>query len=229
VAYVNADTAPIYGLDAADYGAELERVELNAMERPGFLTRGAFLSSFAHEERTSPILRGVFIVQLMGGTTGVASQEALTTPLPPGEYKTTREATTALTGVAADCKGCHWTNINPPGFLLENFSPVGSIQTKDPVYGGDIVTAVDTVPFPDGNRAAANAFELMTGIAAGRKAKEIYAQKWLTYATGRESNDNDTCTVKTIADNIDKGGYSLANVLADITQAESFRLRVSAQ
>lgn len=229
VAYVNADTAPIYGLDPSKFGPELVRTELDPKERPGFLTRGAFLSSFAHEESTSPILRGVFIVTLMGGATGAPSPSALTTALPPGNYTTNREATQALTGVAADCKGCHWTNINPPGFVLENYSPVGSIQTKDPVYGGDIVTEVDTVPFPDGARPVANAYELMEGIAAGRKAKELYAQKWLTYATGREKNDFDTCTVQAIADNIEQGEYSLANVLADITQAESFRLRTAAQ
>lgn len=229
VAYVNKDTAPLYGLSAADYGTELERVELTGTDRPGFLTRGAFLSSYAHEESTSPILRGVFLVHLMGGTTGAPNPAALLTPLPPGEYKTNAEATTALTGVAADCKGCHWYVINPPGFVLENFSAVGSIQTKDPVYGGDIVTAVENVPFPGGAKPVANALELMTGIAEGRKAKEIYAQKWVSYATGRESNDFDTCTVQAIANNIEAGQYNLANVLADITQAESFRLRASAQ
>ena len=113
--------------------------------------------------------------------------------------------------------------------MLENFSAVGSIQTKDPVYGGDIDTKVDLVNFPAGPKPINNAHELMTEIAAGRRTKEIYAQKWVSYATGREANDYDLCTASAIADKIDGGSYVLSNVLADLTQAESFRLRVAGQ
>jgi hypothetical protein len=68
----------------------------------------------------------------------------------------------------------------------------------------------------------------MTELAAGRRTKEIYAEKWVSYATGRVANDFDRCTANAIADNLDAGA-SLASVLADITQADSFRLRVAAQ
>lgn len=229
VAYVNQDTAPLYGLDSSSFGPELERVELDAVERPGMLTRGAFLSSFAHERNTSPILRGTFILTLMGGETPPPDPNALNTPLPPGDYKTNREAVTALTSVEDSCIGCHQRIINPPGFVLENFSAVGSIQTTDPEYGGPIDTAVESVAFPGGAKPIANAHELMTELAANRRPKEIYAQKWVSYATGREMNDFDQCTVNAIADKLAAGGYTLANVLADITQAESFRFRVAAE
>jgi hypothetical protein len=69
----------------------------------------------------------------------------------------------------------------------------------------------------------------MTQIAAGSVAKEIYARKWVSYATGRDANDFDNCTVETIANKMSSGAYNLASVLADITQAESFRYRVAAQ
>lgn len=193
------------------------------------LTRGAFLSSFAHERNTSPILRGTFILTLMGGETPPPDPNALNTPLPPGDYKTNREAVTALTSVEDSCIGCHQRIINPPGFVLENFSAVGSIQTTDPEYGGPIDTAVESVAFPGGAKPIANAHELMTELAANRRPKEIYAQKWVSYATGREMNDFDQCTVNAIADKLAAGGYTLANVLADITQAESFRFRVAAE
>jgi hypothetical protein len=230
VAYVNQDTAPLYGLASADFGPELERTTLDGAERPGFLTRAAFLSSYAQENRTSPILRGAFILTLMGGQAGVPSADALTTAQPEGDYATNREATTALTSVDPSCIACHQANINPPGFVLENFSAVGSIQTTDPEYRrGPIVTAVESVNFPAGPKPINNAFELMTEIVAGRATKEIYAKKWVSYATGRESNDFDQCTANLIADKIDAGAYNLASVLADLTQAESFRLRVAAE
>jgi hypothetical protein len=166
------------------------------------------------------------MLTLMGGQAGIPAENALATELPPGDYKTNREAVEALTSVEASCKGCHWGNINPPGFVMESYSAVGSIQTKDPVYGGDIVTAVEAVAFPAGVKPIANAQELMAEIAAGRATKEIYANKWVSYATGRDANDYDKCTAIAIADKIDAGAYPLASVLADLTQAESFRLRV---
>jgi hypothetical protein len=227
VGYVNQDTAPIYGLEASDFGPELQRVELDENERPGFLTRAAFLSSFAHERGTSPILRGSFIITLMGATTGPPDLAALETPVPEGEYKTQREVITALTSVDASCMSCHQTIINPPGFVLENFSAVGSIQTIDPEYGGAIDTEVDVVAFPAGPKAIKNAHELMTELAAGRLTKEIYATKWVSYATGRQANSFDQCTASLIADKLDAGSYTLASVLADITAADSFRLRAS--
>lgn len=227
VAYVNQDTAPLYGV-TGDFGPELQRVELTGTERPGFLTRGAFLSAFAHERDTSPILRGAYIIGLMGGELGIPNPEFALMPIPPGEYENNREAVTALTA-GAECVTCHHTIINPPGFVLESFSAVGSIQTTDPEYGGPITTAVDSVAFPGGAKPVANALELMTEIAAGSVAKQIYARKWVAYATGRDSNDFDECTAATIAGKMSAGSYTLSSVLADLTQAESFRYRVAAQ
>ena len=79
-AFVTRETAPIYGLDGSRFGAELSPVTLPAAERPGFLTRVDFLSSFATSDSTSPIRRGAFVVQRIQG-------EALpppNTPLAPG-------------------------------------------------------------------------------------------------------------------------------------------------
>ena len=60
-AFVTQDTAGIYGLNAASYGATPTKIALDATKRPGFLTRVAFLSTFSHFDATSPILRGAFI------------------------------------------------------------------------------------------------------------------------------------------------------------------------
>jgi hypothetical protein len=228
VAYVNEVTAPIYGLTGIT-GTELQRVELDATERPGFLTRAGFLNSFAHPDKTSPILRGAFILRMMGAQTGSPSDEALTTPVPPGEYPTERALITALTSVAPDCVACHQALINPPGFVLENFNAVGAVQTKD-ARGGDIDTKVDTVAFPAGAKPINNAQELMTEIAAGRETKNIYAGKLVSYGTGRDANAYDQCTTNVILAKLESGQYTnLASLLADITQADSFRLRTAAQ
>ncbi|HEX6272312.1 MAG TPA: DUF1592 domain-containing protein, partial [Polyangiaceae bacterium] len=129
VAYVNRDTAPIYGLDAAAYGADVTRVELDANQRPGFLTRVGFLASFSAGGMTSPILRGAYISKnVLGVHIDDPPPGAAETPVPPGDYTTNRQVMEALT--AGDmCAGCHATAINPWGFVLEGFDSIGSIQT----------------------------------------------------------------------------------------------------
>src|SRR5262249_5910987 len=61
--FVNAQTAPLYGLKASDYGTDLAAVTLDKTQRPGFLTRLGFLTSYSSFNRTSPILRGAFMMK----------------------------------------------------------------------------------------------------------------------------------------------------------------------
>jgi hypothetical protein len=56
----------------------------------------------------------------------------------------------------------------------------------------------------------------------------MYAEQWVQFATGRYPNDNDACTVDSLDMKLSTDGYSVLSLLADITQADSFRLRVKA-
>jgi hypothetical protein len=67
--------------------------------------------------------------------------------------------------------------------------------------------------------------ELMQGIAATPKALRIYVEKWVAFATGRLSDPHDACTVDLIDTKLSQNGYTILNLLADLTQTESFRLR----
>jgi hypothetical protein len=60
------------------------------------------------------------------------------------------------------------------------------------------------------------------------KARELYAKAWVSYAYGRGANDNDKCIVDQLSTKLTTGGYSILSLLADLTQADSFRLRVRA-
>jgi hypothetical protein len=222
VGFVNDLTAPIYGLNAADYGPELTRVDLGP-ERPGFLTRLGFLSSFARYESTSPILRGAFItVRLIGVDPGPPAPNALQVAAPPGDYKTEREYITALTGQTG-CDVCHNQFINPPGFTLENFDAIGAWQTTD--QRGGPIDSVATVTFgKDNMKEITSPAALMEEIGKGPAARRIYAEKWVSFATGRLPNGNDACTVNDLNTKL-AGDYTVLQLLADLTQADSFRLR----
>ena len=228
VAFVTKDTAAIYGLDPSQYTSTLTRVMLDPAQRPGFMTRMGFLSSYAHPDETSPILRGAFVtVHMIGLDPGPPAPGATMTPIPPGTYHTNREKVTALVNTSSTCQTCHIPYVNPPGFALENYDSIGKWQTVDPL--GGTIDATSDVTFSEGNVVhITSPQQLMQQIATTPQAKEIYAQLWVSYATGRAPNNNDQCLVDDINTKLSTDGYTVLDMLADVTQADSFRLRVQA-
>lgn len=228
VAFVNKYNAGIYGLDPAMFGDELRKVELDAAQRPGFMSRAGFLSSYANYDATSPILRGAFISVYMLGVDPGPPIPGATMMTVSGDFETQRAYVEALTK-PDQCKGCH-AIVNPPGFALENYDGVGAWQTVDP-RGGVIDSSVTTgdVTFGGGvSKQISSPLELMQQIAQTPKAKELYARAWVSYAFGRQPNANDQCVVDDLDAKLSRSGYSILNLLADLTQADSFRLRVRA-
>jgi hypothetical protein len=225
-AFVNRDNAAIYGLDPASHGAELTRVELDAAQRPGFLTRAGFLSSYSGYNATSPILRGAFISVYMLGVNPGAPIPGATMMTVAGDFKTQRAYVEELTKPAA-CTGCH-SVINPPGFALENYDGIGKWQTTDPRGGAiDASVTTATVDFGDGKTVnITSPLQLMQEIASTPKARQLYAQAWVAYAFGRAPNGNDKCIVDQLDTKLAEDDYGILNLLADLTQADSFRVRV---
>jgi Protein of unknown function (DUF1592)/Protein of unknown function (DUF1588)/Protein of unknown function (DUF1585)/Protein of unknown function (DUF1595) len=229
VAFVNKDNAAIYGLDPAQYGADLMRVSLDSTQtpRPGFLTRAGFLSSYSNYDATSPILRGAFItVSLLNVNPGAPVAGAKDAKA-DGMFATQRAYIEALTEQAQPCQSCHEV-INPLGFVLEHYDAMGKWQTTD-LRGGAIDEAVTTasVDFGDGaKQEISSPVQLMQEIAKRPKAQELYARAWVSYAFGRNPNANDQCVVDQLKSKLTGTGYSILNLLADLTQTDSFRLRV---
>lgn len=229
VAFVNKDNAAIYGLDPAAYGADLSKVSLDSAQnpRPGFLTRAGFLSSYSNYGATSPILRGAFIaVSLLNVNPGAPVEGAKDAKV-DGMFATQRAYIEALTEKVQPCQGCHQI-LNPLGYVLENYDAIGKWQTTD-LRGGAIDASVTsaTVNLGDGvTLPISSPLQLMQEISKMPKAKELYAKAWVSYAFGRGANDNDQCVVDQLKAKLTGGGYSILSLLGDLTQADSFRLRV---
>jgi hypothetical protein len=68
----------------------------------------------------------------------------------------------------------------------------------------------------------------MQEIAQTPKARQLYAEAWVAYAFGRAPNANDQCVVDQLGSKLADSGYSILSLLADLTQADAFRLRVRA-
>lgn len=223
VGFVNTDTAPLYGLDASQFGAELTQTDLGA-GRPGILTRAGFLAANSYGNRTSPIHRGAFIIKdVLCTPMGNPSPDAASTPLPDDpSLVTNRQKTEAQTSIAPDCVGCHESIVNPPGFALESFDAVGGIQTTD--NGAPIDTEADVLV---GSQVVhvTGPEDLMTAIAAAPEAKRCYTENWVQVAYNRVLSAEDVCTVDQIAQKMADADYAVANLITDLATVESFRYR----
>jgi len=224
-AFVNNQTAPLYGLNAADFTADFREVKLDATQRPGFLTRVGFLNSYSAFNRTSPILRGAFITkQVIGIKIGAPPPGAEATELPStADLNTNRKQVDAQTA-GPSCAGCHHTYINPMGFLMESYDAVGRWRTAE-ANGVALDTVVDATIESDELVRINNSAELMQIIAKSPTAQRQYAEKWVSYAYEREGNPLDACTVQTLASKMTAGGYTVLNLITDLTQSETFRVR----
>jgi hypothetical protein len=152
------------------------------------------------------------------------------TPPPPGPHYTQRAYVEALTSQPA-CTGCHTPFINPPGFVLENYDATGKWQTVDPRSNGDATLgAIDstaTVSFSAGNvKPITSPRQMMEEISKTPLAKRIYAEKSVSFAMGRLPNPNDACIVEAVDLKLSQAGYTILNLLEDLTQTDSFSLRV---
>jgi hypothetical protein len=226
VAFVNAATAPLYGLDASKFGSELTKTQLDPAQRPGFLTRLGFLNAYSSYNRTSPILRGAFITkQILAVPIGTPPPGAETTPLPAtSDLDTNRKQVDQQTSATA-CSTCHHGFINPAGFAMEAFDAAGRWQTNELATGVALDTSSD--PIIDGVPThVTGPADLMAKIAGSQMAQRSYAEKWVAYAYERPSNQNDACTVDTLSQKLTAGGYNVLNLIADLTQTEAFQKRV---
>lgn len=223
-AFVTKNTASIYGVTST--ATTPTKMMLDATKRPGFLSRIGFLSTFAHDTQSSPILRGAFVTQVVLAIPVGQPDPKFTAMTPPGSgYSTNRDATTALT-MGTPCNSCHTYKVNPPGFVLERYDAVGAWQDKDPL-GGDINSTADVImsTIPAVTKTLSSPAELMAEIGKAPNAQRSYAEKFVSFATARSPNQNDACIVDQLSASMAGSSYSIASMMADYTQADSFRLR----
>lgn len=217
--FVNALTAPLYGVAPDAYGAELVPVYLDEETRPGFLTRIGFLSSFSDFRATGPIARGIYIAcEILGLDFVPPDPGEPSLPPPVGDFLTERAYADALTA-PAPCAACH-AYLNPPGFALENYDAVGSWQTIDP-RGGPI-DPVASVFFGEEKVTIKSPYELMQGIASSASAQIAFVEKLVSSAAGRPENPQDTCLVNDLAEQVNAGSLGIKDLLLELTQVDSF-------
>src|SRR5262249_48358581 len=147
---LNQRVAEHYGI-ANILGSDFRRVELEAdSPRRGLLGQGSILTITSHPNRTSPVLRGKYILKEILGTP--PPDPPANVPALPGEQKTQAKIQTlrermAMHRANEPCATCH-SMIDPAGFALENFDAIGRWRVVDESYN-----ALDTSgALPDGTK-----------------------------------------------------------------------------
>ena len=225
--FMNERLAKHYGYPGI-YGPQLRRVTLGAEfeARRGLLGQGSILSITSNPDRTSPVKRGVWILENILGTRppepppNVPPLEQTTGE--PGKVLTLREKVT-LHRRSEPCATCHKI-MDPIGFSLENFSATGKWRDKD---GGDGGTVID----PSGELFDG---QPITGAASLRQALLRYSpqfartvtEKMMTYAVGRGMEYYDMPVVRQIVRDAERNNYRFSTIVLGVVKSAPFQMKM---
>ena len=220
--FLNERLARHYGIENV-YGNHFRRVALSQDERKGLLGKGSILTATSYANRTSPVLRGKWVLENILGTPPP--------PPPPDvpDLEETSEEGRALTmrermeehRANPACAACH-ARMDPLGFALENFDAIGGWRTTD---AGSPIDSSGVLP--DGTR-----FEGAPGlrkVLLSRREEFVMnvTDKLLTYALGRGVEYYDAPTVRSIMREAAPGDYRWSSLITGIVKSTPFQMRRS--
>ena len=219
--FVNERLARHYGIHGV-YGVRFRRVELTDPNHFGLFGQGSIESLTSVSTRTSPIIRGKFIVTEFWDNpppAPPANVPALEQSKPQGRPSTVREQL-ELHRKNPPCAGCH-NNIDPVGFALENFDADGSWrnETREGLKIDSAGVLADGTPV-DGPVALRNALLANPDLFATTVTKKL-----LIYGLGRGLEPGDMPVVRSIVRNAAKHDYSLKSIVLGIVDSYPFQMR----
>jgi len=219
--FVNERLARHYGIKGV-YGARFRRVPVTDPNRRGLLGQGSFLALTSVANRTSPIIRGKYVISNFMNTPPLpppANVPQLEASAPKDRPSTVREQL-ELHRANAVCAACH-RSMDPIGFALENFNAVGQWQdvTKDGLKIDSAGVLFDGTKV-DGPVALRKAMLARPEVFVG-----TVTEKLLIYALGRGLEPVDMPVVRSIMRGAAKNNYAMQSVILGIVQSSAFQMR----
>jgi len=220
--FVNERLAKHYGIPDI-YGSQFRQVALTDPNRFGLLGQASILTVTSQPNRTSPVLRGKWVLENVLGTPP-PSPPANVPPFPEAEAgKAQRSVRERLEEHRKNppCSTCH-SIMDPIGLGLENFDAVGRWRVREP--GGEV----------DASGRMANG-KVIDGPVSLREAVtadpdqfvRVFTAKLMTYALGRGLEYYDMPTVRGIVDASARDGHKFSSVVLGIVESVPFRERVA--
>ncbi|MEE2778055.1 MAG: DUF1592 domain-containing protein [Acidobacteriota bacterium] len=218
--FLNERLARHYGVKGI-HGDRFRRVDIDDPNRRGLLGHASILTVTSHATRTSPVLRGKWILDnLLGAPPPPPPPEV--PDLPESDHAEPSSVRERLTQHRNDpaCAACH-AQMDPYGFGLENFDAIGRWRTRD--SGGSAIDAADVLP--DG-RAFDGPSELREAILARPEVfLDTFTRKLLTYALGRGLEYTDMPAVRRIAHEAAQDDHRFSSFISAIASSEPFRMK----
>jgi mono/diheme cytochrome c family protein len=224
--FVNGRLARHYAIPNVQ-GASFRRVTYPDDRRRGLLGHGSILTLTSHAIRTSPVIRGKWILENVLGTPP---------PNPPANVPPLEEADQASKRVLSMrermsthranpvCAACH-AMIDPAGFALENFNAVGQWRDVDQTF-----TPIDTAgTLPDGTQFTTLVDFKAALMAQPERFVQNMTEKLLTYALGRGLEYYDQPAVRRIVREAGEMDYRFSTLVMGVVNSLPFRMRQPAE
>jgi hypothetical protein len=216
--FINASLAELYGVSGGPSDdATFAKTDLDPAQRAGVLTQGAFMSSYANPQFSSPIKRGKWVRVRMLCQDLPDPPANVPAPPPPSPDVSTRERFAMHTNSPA-CSGCH-VLIDGLGFGLENYDGIGKFRTME---NGAAVDASGRVNESDIDEEYTGGVELAALLARSGQARDCLPTQWLRYAMGREEEDSDTCSLVSVRQAFEASGGDMRELMVALTQTDAF-------
>jgi mono/diheme cytochrome c family protein len=218
--FLNDRLARHYGIPNVT-GPQFRRVTLTNQERFGLLGKAAVLMRTSYADRTSPVLRGAWVLDKLMGTPPTPPPPDTATDLSEkaGEQPQTVRARLELHRDKASCKMCHGV-IDPTGLALENFDAIGTWRTVD----GQAKAPIDaSTVLPNG--VAINGVVELRAQLVDRPQTFVTAvtERLMMYAINRKLEYFDMPQVRSIVRAAAKENYKLSSIVLGIVNSDSFR------
>jgi mono/diheme cytochrome c family protein len=221
--YLNERVALHYGITDVK-GDRFRRVELPQSARWGLLGKGAVLMAAAYPNRTSPVLRGAFVLKHIQGVPPATPPPNVPT-LDEKDIGTTRALTVremiAKHRSNPTCASCHAV-MDPLGLALENFDATGMWRDRDRYAGAPIDASGE---LPDGTPIRGPDDLRKALLRRPEQFVQTFTEGLLTYATGRKLEHYDMPTVRQIVRGAAGSEYRFSALVQAVVRSEQFRMR----
>jgi len=219
--FLNERLARHYGISSV-FGPQFRKVQLAQKERWGLLGKGAVLLRTSYADRTSPVLRGAWVLDKLMGTPPSPPPPNVATNLDEkkGEKPRTIRARLEQHREQKLCMQCHGV-IDPSGLPLENFDAIGRWRTTDSQADNAVIDARSVLP---SGTAINGPVELQAELS---RRPAMFAQalteKLMTYALNRELEYFDMPQVRGVVRAAAKDNYKFSAIVRGIVNTEAFR------
>src|ERR1700686_2868624 len=220
--FLNERLAKHFGITTV-HGAQFRRVHLEDENRHGLLGKGAVLLHTSYGNRTSPVVRGAWVLDKLRGTPPAPPPPNVVTDLstPPGAQPKTIRAMLEEHRKNPTCNMCHGV-IEPNGLPLERFTVTGQWRDIDWQANAPIDSKVT---MPDGSEVEGPADLRRSLLRRPGGVAQALTTKLMMYALGREIDPQDMPQVRAIVRAAAKDNYRFSSLVKGIVSSDAFRMQ----